>query len=48
MPPQILTFPLTLWVCRHVHVKPCTHEYVNTYIQKILYYVIENHYIRQS
>lgn len=34
--------------CRHVHVKPCTHEYVNTYIQKILYYVIENHYIRQS
>lgn len=34
--------------CRHVYVKPCTHEYVNTYIQKILYYVIENHYIRQS
>lgn len=34
--------------CSHVHVELCTHEYVNTYIQKILYYVIENHYIRQS
>ena len=28
--------------------EPCTNEYVNTYIQKNLYYVIENHYIRQS